>query len=62
MGCLVKSICRRLNLIRRDQEQNAKFQSIKAAIQEGINSGVSNKTVKDIMEEVEVRLGVDGRL
>ena len=51
-----------LNLVHRDQEQNAKFQALKSAVQEGINSGVSNKTVKDITEEVEVRLGVDGRL
>ena len=50
------------DLVRRDQEQNAKFLALKAAIQEGINSGVSNKTVKEIMEEVEARLGVDGRL
>ena len=49
-------------LVRRDQEQNARFQALKAAIQEGLNSGVSNKTVNDIMEEVEARLGVDGRL
>lgn len=50
------------DLVRRDQEQNARFRSLKVAIQEGINSGVSNKTVKDIMEEVETRLGVDDRL
>ncbi len=50
------------DLIRRDQEQNTKFRALKAAIQEGLNSGVSNKTVNDIMEEVEARLGVDGRL
>lgn len=49
------------DLVRRDQEQNARFHALKAAIQEGLNSGVSNKTVKDIMEEVETRLGVDGR-
>ena len=62
MGCLVNSICRILNLARRDKEQNAKFQALKAAIQEGINSGTSNKTVMDVMEEVEARLGVDGHL
>ena len=50
------------DLVRRDQEQNARFLALKTAIQEGINSGVSNKTVKEIMEEVEARLGVDGRL
>ena len=47
------------DLIRRDQEQNTRFRALKAAIQEGLNSGVSNKTVNDIMEEIEARLGVD---
>ena len=46
------------DLVRRGQEQNARFQALKAAIQEGINSGVSNKTVNDIMGEVEARFGV----
>ena len=50
------------DLVRRDQEENAKFQALKQAIQEGLNSGVSNKSVIDIMEEVEVRLRADGRL
>jgi antitoxin ParD1/3/4 len=50
------------NLVRRDQEENAKFQALKLAIQEGLNSGVSDKSVTDIMEEVESRLRADGRL
>ncbi len=50
------------DLVRRDQEQNARFIALKTAIQEGLNSGVSNKTINGIMEEVETRLGVDGRL
>ena len=50
------------NLIRRDQEQNAKFLALKAAIREGLSSGVSDKTVPQIMEEVEARLRADGRL
>lgn len=50
------------NLVRRDQEENAKFQALKLAIQEGLNSGVSDKSVTDIMEEVEARLRADGRL
>ena len=49
-------------LIRRDQEQNAKFMVLKQAIQEGLDSGVSDKSVPDIMEEVEARLRADGRL
>ena len=50
------------DLVRRDQEQNSRFHALKAAIREGMDSGVSNKTVEDIMEEVETRLGVNGRL
>ncbi len=50
------------DLIRRDQEQNAKFRVLKQAIQEGLDSGVSDKTVPQIMEEVEARLRADGRL
>ena len=43
------------DLVRRDQEQNAKFKALKAAIQEGLDSGVSDKTVSDIWEEAEKR-------
>ena len=50
------------NLIRRDQEQNAKYLALKAAIREGLGSGLSDKTVPQIMEEVEARLRADGRL
>jgi len=50
------------DLVRRDQEENAKFQALKLAIQEGLSSGVSDKSVTDIMEEVESRLRADGRL
>lgn len=44
------------------QEQNAKFLALQAAIREGLNSGLSGKTVPQIMEEVEARLRTDGRL
>ena len=50
------------DLLRRDQEQNAKFLALKAAIQEGLESGISDKTVPQIMAEVEARLKADGRL
>ena len=50
------------DLIRRDQEQNAKIRALKLAIQEGLDSGVSDKTVSQIMSEVEARLRTDGRL
>ena len=43
-------------------EQDPQEQALKAAIREGIESGVSDKTVPDIMEDVEARLRADGRL
>ena len=43
------------DLVRRDQEQNAKFRALKAAIQEGLDSGITNKTVRDVWEEAEAR-------
>ncbi|MEQ1845168.1 MAG: type II toxin-antitoxin system ParD family antitoxin [Nitrospira sp.] len=49
------------DLIRRDQD-NAKFQTLKDAIQEGLDSGVSDRTVPQIMEEVETRLKANGQL
>ena len=50
------------DLIRRDQEESVRLQALKSAIQEGLESGVSDKTVPQIMEEVEARLRTDGRL
>jgi len=49
-------------LIRRDRDENIKLQALKTAIQEGLDSGVSDKTIPQIMEEVEARLRADGRL
>ena len=49
-------------LIRRDQEWSARYRELNAAIREGIDSGVSDKTVPQIMEDVEARLRADGRL
>ena len=43
------------DLVRRDQEQNTKFLALKRAIQEGLDSGVSNRTVAEIWEEAELR-------
>ncbi|WP_366835920.1 type II toxin-antitoxin system ParD family antitoxin [Nitrosomonas sp.] len=43
------------DLVRRDQEQNAQFLALKQAIQEGLDSGVSNKTLGEIWEEAEQR-------
>ncbi len=50
------------DLVRRDQAKNAKFSVLKAAITEGMESGVSDKSVPDIMKEVEDRMRADGRL
>ena len=43
------------DLIRRDQEQNAKFIALKQAIQAGLDSGVSERTVDDIWREAKQR-------
>ena len=50
------------DLIRRDQEQSAGYRALEAAIRAGLDSGVSDKTVPEIMEDVEARLRADGRL
>jgi len=50
------------DLVRRDQAKSAKFSALKAAIIEGMESGISDKTVPDIMKEVEDRMRADGRL
>ena len=41
------------DLIRRDQEQNRRYRALKAAIQDGLDSGVSDKTVGQIWAEAE---------
>jgi antitoxin ParD1/3/4 len=43
------------DLIRRDQEQGAKFQALRNAIQDGLASGVSSRTVNEIWDEAERR-------
>jgi antitoxin ParD1/3/4 len=50
------------DLIRQQQEREDKFYALKAAIQDGIDSGISDKQVPDIMREVEARLRADGKL
>lgn len=49
------------DLIRRDQD-NAKFQALKTAVEEGLNSADSGRTIPQIMKEVESRLRAGGRL
>ena len=43
-------------------EQDRRVRALKAAIQEGITSGVSDRNVPDIMEAVEARLRAEGQL
>ena len=50
------------DLIRRDQEQNARILALKHAIQEGLQSGDSDRSVAQIMQDVERRLAANGRL
>ncbi len=50
------------DLIRRDRQRHAEFETVRLAVQEGLDSGPSDATVASIMEEVEVRLRTDGRL
>ncbi|MFY0598636.1 MAG: type II toxin-antitoxin system ParD family antitoxin [Cyclobacteriaceae bacterium] len=50
------------HLVRIDQSKNSKFIALKTAIQEGIDSGLSESTIPDIMKEVESKMKADGRL
>lgn len=50
------------DLIRRDQQQNEKFHTLRSAIEEGLNSGISDKQIPDIMKDVEERLRANGQL
>ncbi|MEO1020465.1 MAG: type II toxin-antitoxin system ParD family antitoxin [Pseudomonadota bacterium] len=43
------------DLIRRDQEENAKFKALHDAVREGLDSGVSDKTLNEIWQEAEAR-------
>lgn len=49
------------DLIRLDHD-SAKFQALKTAIEEGLNSADSDRTIPQIMKEIECRLRADGRL
>lgn len=50
------------HLIRQDQFKNTKFSTLKAAITKGLESGISEHTIPDIMIEVEERMKSDGKL
>ncbi|MBD3655352.1 MULTISPECIES: type II toxin-antitoxin system ParD family antitoxin [Marinobacter] len=50
------------DLIRRDQERNAGLEELRAALLEGEQSGLSNRTPKQIREEAMERLQKNGKL
>lgn len=50
------------HLIRQDQAKNSKFLELREAIQKGIDSGISERSLPEIMKEVEARMKEDGRL
>jgi antitoxin ParD1/3/4 len=50
------------NLVRQDQVNNAQFLKIKQMLIDGAESGVSNKSLPEIMEAVEKRMKADGLL
>ena len=50
------------NLVRMDQANNLKFLSLKTKLIDGLESGISSKSLPDIMKEVEARMKEDGRL
>lgn len=41
------------NLVRKDQQQHLKLMELKNAIDEGFESGVSQKSISDIIKEVD---------
>lgn len=43
------------DLVRRDQEHNARHSALKKAVQEGLASGVSKQTVGEIWSDAEAR-------
>ena len=43
------------DLIRRDQERNAQFRALREAIRSGLESGVGNRTTREVWAEAEQR-------
>lgn len=44
------------DLIRKDQRENEKLASLRAAIADGLSSGISDRDVKDIMAAIDNKL------
>jgi len=50
------------DLIRRDQDRRSAERELRALIDEGLNSGISDKNVEDIRQDVRERLKDNGQL
>ncbi|MGB3150303.1 MAG: type II toxin-antitoxin system ParD family antitoxin [Maribacter sp.] len=50
------------NLVRQDQANRGELLSLKTKLIEGLESGVSTKSLPDIIKEVETRMREDGCL
>ena len=50
------------DLVRKDQARNNKILELKKAIEDGLNSGVSDKKVSDLMSDVEKMMKANGEL
>ncbi len=50
------------DLIRRDQDRRSAERELRALIDEGLNSGISDKNVEDIRQDVLERLKENGKL
>lgn len=50
------------DLLHRQQTHQRKLSELKAAIQAGLDSGVSSRTPEQIMADVKARLKADGRI
>ncbi|MCH8239016.1 MAG: type II toxin-antitoxin system ParD family antitoxin [Proteobacteria bacterium] len=50
------------DLIRRDQDRRLAERELRSLIDEGLNSGVSENSIPDIMKRVEKKLRQDGKI
>ncbi len=50
------------HLVRLDQSKNDKFSNLKSAIAKGLESGIGENAIPDIMKKVEEKMKADGRL
>ena len=48
------------DLIRKDQQSNDKLRILQSAIEDGLASGVSKRSIEDIMQGVQTKLGLHG--